>query len=162
MPRITEIVSEAKAFANTNAGQIVISGLTGMATMALSAVITKKFFPNRASFERAVGSGICAVGVQTLLSAAIANAQQERPEDADKGFECYRKSKSEKIIRLRKEIFQLQEKLSQQREELENANARIGYDQNFMDETMEYVEELRRQLCMQGEELEKVAGNLKA
>lgn len=153
MSKFAEIVSNAKSFVNTNAGQVAVTGLSYMATMAICGGICAKFFPGKATFGRALGLGIYAVGMQTLVGTAVASEQQQRLEWLKDSSEIDRREMNREIVRLRSEMYRLLERLSEKDSELESANACLRHAKADMDGTMRYVEKLQSKLSAQDEEL---------
>lgn len=154
MSKIAEIVSKAKSFANTNAGQVAVTGLSYMATMAICGGLTAKFLPGKATFGRALGLGIYAVGMQTLVGTATASEQQQRLEWLEDSAETDRREMNREIMRLRGEMFRLHERLSEKDNELESAKTCLRHAQADMDGTVKYIGELQGKLSTQDKELE--------
>lgn len=157
MSKITRIINEAKAFANTNAGQVAVSGLGYIATMAICGSIAAKFFPGKATFGRALGLGIYAVRMQTIVGTSTASEQQQRLEWSEESFATYRKEMREEIVRLRSEMFHLKEQLSEKEKELEGSAEELNRLRRSaeadMAGTMKHVEELEAKLAAQEQEL---------
>lgn len=158
MSKFARIINEAKAFANTNAGQVAVSGLGYIATMAICGGFAAKFFPGKATFGRALGLGIYAVGMQTIVGASTASEQQQRLEWSEESFETYRKEMREEIARLRSEMFRLKEQLSEKEEELEDSAENLHRLRRSaeadMAGMMRYVDALEAKLAAQKKERE--------
>lgn len=122
MSKVDQIISQAKDFANSDAGMIAINGIKSMALMAISGVLTAKFFPRKATYGRALGFGIYAVGIQTLFGTIIAAKQEQRIKFSEEFLENSSKEMLEEINRLRGEIARLQEQLFEKNYEFDSGN----------------------------------------
>lgn len=143
MSKIAEIVSKAKSFANTNAGQVAVTGLSYMATLAICGGVAAKFFPGKATFGRALGLGIYAVGMQTLVGTAAACEQQQRLERSNGLVE----DSSREVVRLRSEMFRLHKRLTEKAEELSDQERRFGALWEDLSGTVKYVHNLQNKLA---------------
>lgn len=118
MSKITTAINQVKSFSQTPAGKVSTTGISYMLSMALSGAILARFFPDKATFGRALGLGLYAVGMQTLVGSAMTAEQQQRNKWAEESFENYRNNTREKLTHLHSEILELQNHLAKAEKDL--------------------------------------------